>query len=104
MVQNSTRGLLSISEAVYPGWEAYVDGLPTPIVRANGLQRAVILPPALAGQPHEVTFVYRPLSARLGTALSLFALAVAAGLLAVVAIDLPWPRPWRAAPAPQIAP
>ena len=53
LVQNSARGLLTVSEAAFPGWEAYVDGLPTPILRANGMQRAVVLPPALDGQPHE---------------------------------------------------
>jgi hypothetical protein len=80
MVQNSQRGLLTVSEAVFPGWEAYVDGQPTPILRADGLLRAVILPPATAGQPHEVTFVYRPMSVRLGSAISLVALALACGL------------------------
>jgi len=80
-VQNSTRGLLSISEAVYPGWEAYVDGQPTPILRANGLLRSVIIPPVEDGQPHEVTFVYRPLSVRLGSAISIFTLAVVFSLL-----------------------
>ena len=65
LVQNDVRGLLMGSETVFPGWEAYVDGLPTPILRAQGLLRAVILPPALAGRPHEVTFVYRPMSLRL---------------------------------------
>ena len=81
LVQNNVRGLLMVSEAVFPGWEAYVDGLPTPILRANGLLRAVILPPALDGQPHEVTFVYRPMSVRLGTAISTLGLALASGLL-----------------------
>ncbi|MFN8495814.1 MAG: DUF6541 family protein [Caldilineaceae bacterium] len=80
-VQNNTRGLLSISEAVYPGWEAYVDGEPTPILRANGLLRAVIVPPVEDGKPHEVTFVYQPLSVRLGSALSIFTLAVAFSLV-----------------------
>jgi hypothetical protein len=81
LVRNNARGLLTISEAVFPGWEAYIDGAPTPIVRANGMLRAVILPPSLGGAPHEVTFVYRPMSARLGGAISLFALALAATLL-----------------------
>ncbi len=80
-VQNSARGLLSISEAVYPGWEAYVDGQPTPILRANGLLRSVIIPPIEDGQPHEVTFVYRPLSVRLGSAISILTLAVVFSLL-----------------------
>lgn len=85
LVRNNARGLLTISEAVFPGWEAYVDGAPTPIVRANGMLRAVILPPAPNDAPHEVTFVYRPMSARLGSAVSLFALALAATLLLALA-------------------
>jgi hypothetical protein len=102
LVRNSARGLLSISEAAFPGWEAYVDGVPTPILRANGLQRAVILPPLADGAPHEVTFAYRPLSARLGGAISLITLALAIGLLlALAALAVPWPRalPMPAPPA-----
>jgi hypothetical protein len=102
LAQNRVRGLLTVSETDFPGWEAYVDGLPTPILRANGMQRAVVLPPALPGRPHEVTFVYRPLSARLGGAISLLALALAFGLLlAVAALQLRRPAsPWHAAPVP----
>ncbi|KAB8143773.1 hypothetical protein F8S13_07650 [Chloroflexia bacterium SDU3-3] len=85
LVQNSARGLLAVSESDFPGWEAYVDGLPTPILRVNGMERGVILPPALPGSPHEVTFVYRPLSARLGGAISLLALAAALGTLLAAA-------------------
>ena len=86
LVQNSTRGLLTISEAVYPGWQAYIDGAPTPILRANGLLRAVILPPALQGKPHEVTFVYQPLSVAIGQAVSWFTLAVDGALLLATVI------------------
>jgi hypothetical protein len=103
LVQNSARGLLTVGETTFPGWEAYVDGLPTPTLRANGIQRAIILPPALEGRPHEVTFAYRPTSARLGGALSLLALALALGLLlAVAALEAPRLR-WlpRANPAGQ---
>lgn len=106
LVQNNVRGLLSISEAVFPGWEAYVDGLPTPILRANGLQRAVILPPTLDGRPHEVTFVYRPMSIRAGVALSWLTLALALGILFTMIVTesppLRWPfarRSARSAPA-----
>jgi Interleukin-like EMT inducer len=93
LVQNSVRGLLTVSESVYPGWDAYVDGLPTTTLRVNGLLRGVIVPPALDGHPHEVTFIYRPLSARLGGAISLLSLSLAAGTLLAFA----------AAAAPRIA-
>ena len=88
LVQNNVRGLLTVSEAAFPGWEAYVDGLPTPVLRANGMQRAVVLPPSLEGQPHELTFTYRPLSARLGGAISLLTLMVAFGMELAIAVSL----------------
>ena len=104
-VQNRQRGLLTVSEAVFPGWEAYVDGQPTPILRADGLLRAVILPPSAVGQPHEVTFVYRPISLRLGSAISLMSLALASGLAgALLAVEVPWDAlARRRRPAPQVA-
>lgn len=92
-VQNQVRGLLTISEAVYPGWTAYIDGVPTPILRANALSRAVIVPPTVDGKPHEVTFVFRPLSARLGGAISLLTLALVASVS--VGIGASTLRPFR---------
>jgi len=59
-----------LTDAYYPGWRALVDGLETPIYRADLLFRAVYLP---AGQ-HRVEFIYDPLSFKLGAAISLAAL------------------------------
>ena len=85
LVENNEPGLLTISEAVYPGWSAYVDGEPVPIQKANGLFRSVILPGNEPGQPHEVTFVYQPFSFRAGAAVSILTLAVIIGsLLAII--------------------
>ncbi|MCL4818576.1 MAG: hypothetical protein KJ067_05525 [Vicinamibacteria bacterium] len=70
------RGWLVISEVDYPGWIARAGGVSLPIVRAQGLFRAVRLD---AGE-HVVSFEYRPGSFRGGLALSLaaaFALALA---------------------------
>ncbi|MEI8167845.1 MAG: interleukin-like EMT inducer domain-containing protein, partial [Chloroflexales bacterium] len=101
LVQNNVRGLLTVSESVYPGWDAWVDGLPTTTLRVNGLLRGVILPPALDGHPHEVTFIYRPMSARLGGALALFSLSLSAGVLLALAVSA-LPRPaWRRRRRPQ---
>ncbi len=63
-----------LSDAYYPGWRAYVDGVPHPIYRANHAFRAVVLP---AGARH-LEFVYRPGSVVAGGIIS------GAGWLAVV--------------------
>lgn len=50
--ESSDGGILVLTDAFYPGWQATIDGEPTPIVQANGLFRAIILPPGL----HEIVF------------------------------------------------
>jgi hypothetical protein len=64
---------LVLSEMYFPGWQAEVDGTPTPIYRTNYLFRGVVVP---AGA-HTVTLTYRPRSVLVGAAVSGFALAVA---------------------------
>jgi|GEM_PF-841247 len=81
LVNNPVPGLLTISEAVYPGWTAFIDGQSAPILQANGLFRSVVLPAALDDHPHEVTFVYTPASFRLGAAVSVMGLSLVIGLL-----------------------
>jgi len=56
LVRRSTPGILVASESWYPGWQAYVDGVETKIMRADYILRAVAVP---AGT-HKVRFVYRP--------------------------------------------
>ena len=70
--------MLVLSDSYYPGWTAQVDGAPSPILRANGLYRAVAIP---AGR-HQVVFEYRPSSFRNGAWLS------AASALVLVALPL----------------
>ncbi|MGA9349137.1 MAG: YfhO family protein, partial [Anaerolineae bacterium] len=72
------EGYLVLTDAYYPGWRALIDGLETPIYRADLLFRAVYLP---AGQ-HRVEFIYDPLSFKLGAAISL---TVLLGLVAGIA-------------------
>ncbi len=68
---------LVLVDTDYPGWEATLDGQRVAIRRANGAFRAVEVP---AGR-HEVAFMYRPLSLRVGAAISGTALAVCIGLV-----------------------
>lgn len=63
---------LVLTDTDYPGWEATVDGEPVSIERVNGAFRGVAVP---AGA-HTVTFVYRPVSLRVGAVLSGLGLAV----------------------------
>jgi hypothetical protein len=62
-----TDGLVVLTDTFYPGWEAVVDGVSAPIVRANYFARGVFV---RAGE-RRIVFRYRPLSYRLGVALSL---------------------------------
>jgi Bacterial membrane protein YfhO len=64
--------VLVLADAMYPGWEAVVDGAPVPILRANLMFRAVTLEPGL----HEVAFSYRPTSWRWGLTISIVTLGV----------------------------
>ena len=74
------EGYLVLTDAHYPGWRALIDGLETPIYRADILFRAVYLP---AGQ-HKVEFIYDSPSFKLGAAISLTALlGLVAGIAAV---------------------
>jgi hypothetical protein len=67
---SSTRAWLVLADTWYPGWEATVDGAPTPIARANLSDRAVVIP---AGE-HRVHFHYAPRPFAIGATISLAAI------------------------------
>lgn len=70
-VSSDQAGVLVVSDTDYPGWEAFIDGLPSPIRRANLAFRSILVP---AGH-HRVEFRFRPAPVRQGLiASSLFLL------------------------------
>lgn len=74
------QGYLVMRDSYARGWNAMVDGLSTPVLRANGKHRAVPLPPGR----HEVILHYRPPGLKVG----LVAMAAAAVVTAFL-----WLRP-----------
>lgn len=69
-------GYLALLDSYDPNWSVEVDGSPAPLMRANGLFRAVHLTPG----EHTVTFTFRPRLFYIGAAVSVvtgLALAVA---------------------------
>jgi hypothetical protein len=78
-VTSPRPGFVVLTDQDYPGWEATVDGIPTPILRANYAFRAVRVPAGIS----VVEFRYRPRSVWLGAAITLGSLAAVATYAAV---------------------
>jgi hypothetical protein len=74
-----SAGYLVLSDTMFPGWRASIDGRRTPIERANGFARAVQVGPGA----HAVRFEYHPASFAWGWRVSLLALVLSAGALLV---------------------
>jgi uncharacterized membrane protein YfhO len=70
--QAARDGYLVLGETWAPGWRAWIDGRPAPVLRANVIHRAVKLP---SGR-HRVEFRYVPTAFRLGLYATAAALAV----------------------------
>jgi hypothetical protein len=76
-VISEEEAILFLNDTYYPGWKAFVDGKEERILRADYLFRAIVLPKG----KHEVEFIYRPLSLRLGIFLSLIGFLLMMGCL-----------------------
>jgi hypothetical protein len=78
-VQASRPAVLVATETFWKDWQGYVDGHPQPIVRADGLFRAMLVP---AGS-HSIRMHIVPRALYRGAILSVFSLLLTALLLAV---------------------
>ncbi len=67
-VSTDTDSLLFLSDTYFPGWHAYVDGVPSKVYRADYAFRAVVIP----AHTKTVRFIYEPESFRWGLYLSIF--------------------------------
>jgi hypothetical protein len=66
LIATDAMGFMVLADTYYPGWQATVDGRTVGIYRANAVHRAVFLQPGI----HRVCFQYKPVSIRLGAAIS----------------------------------
>jgi hypothetical protein len=86
-------GLLVLSQIFYPGWSAFVDGVPQNVLRADYALMGV---PLAAGH-HAVRFEFRPRSVRIGAAVTGVSLVL---LIGISSIGLVWRR--RAVAVPDL--
>jgi len=77
-------GIVVLCDVLYPGWRAYVDGQPAPILKADGIFRGVKVP---AGE-HRVSFRFEPEPLRRG--MMLMGAGAAIMLALVVVPRLRW--------------
>lgn len=72
VVKTTASTQILFREVDFPGWQVYLDGKPVNHGKYAGIFQTVSIP---AGQ-HAITFIFSPLSIRLGTAVSLLGLIV----------------------------
>jgi hypothetical protein len=75
-------GYLVLCDSYAPGWRAELNGITCPILKANGLFRAI----AVSEGEHRVVFTYKPLSYWLGLGISVVTLGILSltGLVLIV--------------------
>ena len=66
-IESETATHLVVSDALYPGWEAERNGETVPMIRANGVGRAIQIPPG----EHAIVLRYTPSFRTLGWGLAL---------------------------------
>ncbi len=76
----TANGILVASELDWPGWQAIRNGERVPILRANTCFRAVVIPVG----SHSLSFVYDPISVRLGIFLTGIALLITGAICVMV--------------------
>jgi uncharacterized membrane protein YfhO len=81
-VDTAAAGMLVLSDAYYPAWQARIDGSPAEVYVVDGALRGVAVP---AGR-HAVEFHYASPALPLGAVITGVTLVALAGLCA------PWPR------------
>ncbi|MFZ1947803.1 MAG: YfhO family protein [bacterium] len=69
---------LVLSDVFYPGWRAFVDGKPAPLLRADYAFRAV----EVEAGAHEVRMVYKPVLFTIGVVFSVAGMALVALMIA----------------------
>ncbi len=70
VINSPNPGYLIMADVWYPGWQSFVDGKPTPVLKANYLFRAIALPEG----EHEVIIAFQPKWFYTGAAVSGFSL------------------------------
>ncbi len=71
-VRSTAGGRFRLSEQLYPGWTATIDGAPAPIDRCDEAFQCVAVSPG----EHRIEFQYRSRSLPIGAAISLFTIAL----------------------------
>jgi len=71
-METNNEGVLILSEVMYPGWKAAIDGKPVDILVQQDLFRSVLIP---AGH-HVVTFDFQPETLYIGIFISFFTLII----------------------------
>jgi uncharacterized membrane protein YfhO len=73
---------LFLSDTYYPGWNAYIDQIPTHIYQANYAFRAIVVPPG----EHSIIFSYEPVSFKIGLLISVISIVSCGMFLCILTL------------------